>query len=58
MQYFELTITGEITDDNTDLGPAKAATKDPAVAIMEQLHAMGLLNVRSVWTVVRETVKR
>ena len=52
---FELTITGTVPDDNADIGPeAQVSTKDPAHAIVEALHKLGLLHVRATRRIVRK----
>lgn len=55
MQQFELTITGTIPDGNHDIGPeAQVSTREPAHAIVEALHKLGLLHVSQTRRVVRK----
>lgn len=54
-QQFELTITGTIPDGNHDIGPeAQVSTREPAHAIVEALHKLGLLHVTQTRRVVRK----
>lgn len=58
-QTFELTIHGDVPDDNADLGPeAIVNTKAAAHEIVEALHKLGLLHVKQTRRVVRRNAAK
>lgn len=55
MMRFELQIVGTIPDGNDDIGAeAQVSTREPAHAIVEALHKLGLLHVSQTRRLVRK----